>query len=208
MPRGARAPGYAPPGWPRLGRRLLATPAVGGLAPPPTEIPLLWLSQPLPHRMDPPYNNAEVTQASGGAVGRRRDTASIAEFGDQPFTATLSTATAADAVALASYVINRRGDARVRSPRLTVNLLYRTDAERQLLLNVRRNRRIRITGVPPEFPEGADSLVVTGITHDIGVTTRLIHFATRAVIGTEPGVPGPWFRLGSSALGGTDIVPF
>ena len=208
MPRGPRAPGYAPPGWPRFGRRILATPAVGGLAPPPTQIPLLWLSQPLPHRMDPPYNNAEVTQANGGAVGRKRDAASIAEYGDQPFVETLHTATALDATALAIFAVTRRGDPRVRSPQLTVNLLYRTDAEKQLLLSVRRNRRIQITGVPPEFPEGADSLVVTGITHQIGVAVRLIHFATRAVIGTTPGVPGPWFRVGSSALGGTDLIPF
>lgn len=208
MPLGPRTPGYAPPGFPRLGRRPAAAPAIGGLAPPPTAIPLLWLSQPLPHRMDPPYNNAEVTQANGGAVGRKRDAASITEYGDQPFTETLHTLTALDASALATFAITRRGDPQVRSPRLTVNLLYRTDAEKQLLLSVRRNRRIQITGVPPEFPEGAHSLVVTGITHEIGVTVRLIHFATRAVTGTTPGTPGPWFRVGSSALGGSDLIPF
>lgn len=177
-------------------------------APAPTEIPLLWLSQPLPHRMDPPYNDAEVTQAEGGAVARRRDKTSIAEIGVQPYTATLNTATAGDAAALAAYVIAQRGEARVRSPRLTVNLLLRTDSERKRLLRIRRGRRILITGVPAEFPEGADSLVVTGISHEIGVTTRLLHLTTAAVVGTTPGVPGPWFRLGSSVIGGDDVYPF
>lgn len=205
-----RRPGYGPPGWPRFGRRSLATPAIGGLASPPVNIPLLWLSQPLSHRLDQVYNETGVTQSGAdiGAESRGRNLASIAEIGSSPFTASLATATAADPAALSSWTLNYRGDFRVRSPQLTVNFLYRTDAERQLLLSVQRNRRIRITGVPPEYPEGADSLVVTGISHTIGVATRLIHFTTRSVIGTTPGVPGPWFRVGSSAVGGSDIVPF
>lgn len=176
--------------------------------PPPIEIPLLWLSQPLPHRMDPPYNDAEVTQANGGSVARRRNRTSIDEVGVQPFGATLDTATGTDAVALAAYVIAQRGEARVRSPRLTVDLLYRTPSEQRLLLRIRRGRRILITGVPAGFPEGADSLVVTGVSHEIGVTVRLLHLTTAAVVGSTPGTPGPWFRLGSSVMGGTDTYPF
>lgn len=177
-------------------------------APPPVEIPLLWLSQPLPHRMDPPVNSAEITVSSSGATARRRNRSSIAEVGVQPYTATLSTATPGDAPALAAFVISQRGEARVRSPRLSVNLLHRTDGEKRNLLRIRRGRRILITGVPAEFPEGADSLVVTGVSHEIGVAVRMLHLTTAAVVGTTPGTPGPWFRLGSSVLGGTDTYPF
>lgn len=176
--------------------------------PPPIEIPLLWLSQPLPHRMDPPYNTAEVTQADGGRAARRRNRTSIAEVGVQPYTATLGTAVGADVAALAAYVIAQRGEARVRSPRLTVDLLYRTPSEQRHLLRIRRGRRVLITGVPAGFPEGADSLLVVGVSHEIGVATRLLHLTTAAVVGSTPGTPGPWFRLGTSVAGGTDTVPF
>jgi hypothetical protein len=195
-------PGYAPPHLPRFGGRRYAYTAVGGLAPPPTEIPLLWLSQPLALRMEPPYNEANVNSVYAA------DQDSIDEYGANPFDATLAGAIGDDAGNLATWTVNRRADPRMRVTQLTVDLLYRTDTERQLLLSVRRNRRVRITGVPPEFPEGADSLIVTGITHEIGETVRRIHFTTQAVVGTTPGVPGPWFRLGTSALGGTDLVPF
>lgn len=181
----------------------------GVVAPPaPIEIPLLWLSQPLPHRMDPPYNDAQVTVASSNAQARRRKRTSISEVGVQPYTATLNTAVPADAPALAAYVIAQRGEARVRSPQLTVDLLYRTPSEQRRLLRIRRGRRIRITGVPANFPEGADSLVVTGVSHEIGVAARLLRLTTAAVVGTTPGTPGPWFRLGTSVAGGGDIVPF
>lgn len=202
MPRGSRAPGFSPPDWPRLGRRVVASPAVGGLAPAPTEIPLLWLSQPLALRMEPPYNEATVNSVYAA------DQDSIDEFGANPFDATLSSAIGDDAGNLATFTVHQRADPRMRVTRLTVDLLYRTDTERRLLLEIRRNRRVRITGVPPEFPEGADSLIVVGITHEVGTAVRRIHYTTQAVIGTVPGVPGPWFRLGSSALGGTDLVPF
>lgn len=177
-------------------------------APPPVEIPLLWLSQPLPHRMDPPYNDAEVTASSSGVAARRRNRTSISEVGVQSYTASLETATAGDPAALVAYVIARRGEARVRSPRITIDLLYRTPSEQRHLLRIRRGRRILITGVPANFPEGANSLVVTGVSHEIGVTVRLLHLTTAAVVGSTPGRPGPWFRLGSSAIGGDDDYPF
>lgn len=206
MPRGPRSPGFAPPDWPRLGRRLDASPAVGGLAPPPTDIPLLWLSQPIAFRPDPPYNDAEVSGPT--ATARARDRASVDEFGSNPFTASLSTVLPDDAANLASWTVDQRSTPRMRCPQLTINLLYRTDDEIRLLLGIRRNRRIRITGVPANWPEGADSLIVAGITHELGVAVRLMHITTRAIVGTTAGVPGPWFRLGSSALGGSDLVPF
>jgi hypothetical protein len=172
------------------------------------QIPICWLSQPVTLRMDPPWTEAEVSVSSGGMPGRAADPAAVAEYGSNTFTATLTTAIAADATNLATWKVTHQAEPRVRSPQLTVNLMHRTDTERQLLLGIARNRRIQITGVPPEFPEGAASLVVAGISHELSLSARLIRITTRPVIGTTSGVPGPWFRLATSELGGSDLVPF
>lgn len=195
-------PAFSPPAWPRLGRAPDASVAVGGLAPAPVEIPICWLTQPVKLRLDTPFTTAQVDDADV------QNDAALAQFGDWPFTATLTTATAADSYNLAHWTVTYRAEPRMRSPRLSIDMLSRTDEEKLRLLGIERGQRILLTGVPAEFPEGAASLVVSGIGNEIGIAVRKIHFTTTAVIGVEPGTPGPWFRLGSSVLGGTDIVPF
>lgn len=207
MPRGSRAPGFSRPDWPRLGRRLNAVPAVGGLPLPPLRIPICWLSDPVTLRMDQPTNYATITQ-DGGTEARSSDTASIAEYGQFPLAVTLQTACNADPANLAHWTKTYKATPRTRSPELIIDLLYRTDAEKQLIVEVQRGRRIQLTGVPPEFPEGASSLIVSGITHELGIKDRRVKWTTSAVVGAVAGVPGPWFRLGSSSLGGTHVVPF
>lgn len=199
-------PAFSPPAWPRLGRRTDAGPAIGGLAPAPVEIPVCWLGDTISLRLEKPLTTARVSRSGSTAISR--NDAALATFGDNPFTALLSTVTGADPSNLAHWTITYRAAALMRSPGFTINLLIRSDDEKLMLLRIVHGQRIKLTGVPPEFPEGASSLVVTGIGHDIGVTKRTIRFTTSQVIGVAPGVPGPWFRLGSSSTGGTDIVPF
>lgn len=174
---------------------------------PPVQIPICWLSMPVRLRMEQPVDQTTIDRP-GGVPTYAIDRASIAEYGVYPFDATLATATAADPANLASWVLTYRSQPQMSAPSLTIDLLYRTDSEKRLVLGVAIGRRIQLTGVPAEFPEGASSLIVTGIQHTVGVTVRRVTWTTDPVPGTDPGVPGPWFYLDSSALGGSDVVPF
>jgi len=179
----------------------------GTITPPaPVKIPICWLSQPVRLRLDPPVNAATVS-VPGGPTGRYKDDASIASTRSRfAFTATLTTVTPSDATNLAHWVVTYGIGQRTHSPELTIDLLYRTDAEKIRLLRITRGRRIEITGVPDNFPEGAAHQIVTGITHEIGLRVRRMRLTTAAVVGGEPGVAGPWVRLGASRPGGTDSL--
>lgn len=175
--------------------------------PPPVEIPICWLSPPVPLRPEVRYNDATVS-ILGGTAAVYQDAASIDEYGSAPFDATLASAVTDDASNLATWVVTYFADPYMRSPEFVIDLLYRTDVQRQRLLGLQRDQRIVLTGVPDEFPEGADSLVISGIRHEVGLTQRRLRLTTRAVVGTTPGVPGPWFYFDSSLPDGTDAVPF
>lgn len=205
MPR--NPPAFSPPRWPRLGRRPSNAGTSTGLPPTPVEIPLCWLSQPVRLRLERPITTAAVNRMGHGTT-YDSDAAALATYGDQAFTATLDTVCSADPAVLASWTVTHRSTPRTRSPELIINLMHRSDDERVRILAIQRHQRIRLTGVPPEFPEGAAHLVVSGITDEVGVFARRVMFTTRPVIGTTPGVAGPWFRVGTSAVGGPHIVAF
>lgn len=205
MPR--NPPGFSPPVWPRLGASRGDTGLSLGLPPPPVEIPLCWLSGPVRLRLEKPYTTAAVSRLGHGTAYDSNASA-LATYGDQAFTATLDSACSADPAVLASWTVTYRSTPLTRSPELVINLMHRADEERVRILRIQRNQRIQLTGVPPEFPEGAAHLIVSGITDDIGVFARRVRFTTRAVIGVVPGAAGPWFRVGTSAVGGTHIIPF
>jgi hypothetical protein len=196
-------PGSKPPVGPQ---RPYGYPAVA--APLPAEIPICWLSSPVMLRMEQPYTTAAITRSGGSSPYRDASAANRAEYGDFSFTAELSTPTTADPANLAHWTITYQSTPRMRSPQLAINLMFRTDTEKLMLLRIGRWTRIKLTGVPPEFPEGASSLVVAGMKHQISLGGRMLYITTAAVIGSAAGVPGPWFRFGSSAWGGTDIIPF
>jgi len=200
-------PGFSPPKWPRLGRRRDTGLAAGALAPLPFEIPICWLSTPVMLRLEQPFTTAAITQTGGGTY-RNASVANRAEYGDFRFAAELTTPTSLDPANLALWTVTYRSVPRMRAPQLAINLLYRTDAEKAALLRIARWTRIKITGVPAEFPEGASSLVVAGTKHQISLKSRMFFITTAPVIGSTPGVPGPWFRYGASTWGGTDVIPF
>lgn len=200
-------PTNAAPRWPRLGTSRPASPVVGTIPPPPFDIPICWLSNDVMLRLEKPVNFAAVT-VNGGATATKTDIASRDEYGSFPFTATLHTPIAADAANLAVWTIAYRATPRTRAPELIIDLMYRSDEERIFLRRIERNCRIRLTGVPAEFPEGASSLVVSGITNEIGYAVRRLTFTTDYVLGIVPGVPGPWFRTDVSSLDGPHVVPY
>lgn len=180
----------------------------GSAAPPaPIEIPICWLSNPVPLRLNKPLNQATVSQ-SGGAGGYAVNRTSISAYTANPFDANLDTTVGDDAINLATFVTTYRAEPRTGIPTLVIDLLYRTESERRRILSVTQGRRIQLTGVPAEFPAGADSLVVTGVRHTIGEIVRQVSWTTEPVVGVTAGEPGPWFYLDSSRVSGTDIVPF
>lgn len=180
--------------------------SAGGTPPDPAEIPVTWLSEPLKLRLERPYTHAEVTQFDGPTA--RSDSTTLSTYSVFPFSATLYTPVDADTANLAHFTVTYNADPRMRSPYLSINLLYRSDDEKAYLLGIGRNRRIRITGLPDEWPAGADTLVIRGIQHSATTLGRQLIWITGPVIGTTPGVAGPWFRTGTSSLGGSDIRPF
>jgi hypothetical protein len=62
---------------------------------------------------------------------------------------------------------------------------------------------------PTAWPAGVTELVIEGIEHTIGSDdARWVRWKTAPVVGSTPGTAGPWFRLGESRTGGTDLLPF
>lgn len=174
-------------------------------------IPYSWLSRPLRDRPDKPVTSASVSQF-GGTSAYQVDADSQTEYGENPFTATLHTACDADPANLAHWALAYRATQpgvvpRARFSSLPVVLSKRAPAEIQLLLDVRIGQRIRITGAPATWPPGKTEQVVEGIRHSIGAL-RTMELITVPIIGTTAGAPGPWFKVGSSVLGGPDAVPF
>lgn len=206
MPR--NPPGFSPPVWPRLGASRGDTGQSLGLPPVLVEIPLCWLTPPVRFRLEKPFTTAAVNRFGHGTAYAAATAAARQVAGDQPFTATLDCACTADPSVLASWTVTYRAEALTRAPELVISLLHRSDDERVRILSIQRGQRIRLTGVPPNFPEGADTPIISGITDEVGTMARRIRFTTRAVIGVEPGIAGPWFRVGTSAVGGDHIIPF
>lgn len=192
-------------GWPLYSttRQMLRWYFFGG-APDPVQIPLTWLSQPLSQRQEQPANKAVVSQPNRATI-MRRNAASIARYRARLFTVTLDSPTTGVAAALADQTVTYQTP-RMTSPRLVIDLTYRTQDERYRVLSIQIGDRIVITGTPPEYATGANSLVITGISRTIGVRANKIQFTTDPVLGAVAGVPGPWYRVGGR-LDGTAIFP-
>jgi len=161
-----------------------------------------WIRIPLTFRTDSPINAAQISVA-GGTSATSTNAASQTEYGVYTSTATLVSNTT-DAANYASWLTTYYTGGRVRCPVLTIDLVQRPDADRAVVLARQIGDRITITQVPPGFPVEAQNLVIEGIHHTSGVLERLVVWTTSPMIGATNGASGPWFRLGSSALGGSD----
>lgn len=179
--------------------------------PPVVEIPYSWLSPPLRYRPDKPLTTATVS-IPGMATAQAQDAASLAEYGDSPFTADLSSALPEDAASLATHILafyaTQPGEhPRARMPALTLNLISRTTAEKMRILGVQEGQRIYISGAPATWPDGMAHQIVEGI-HNTRSDTALVEWNTSPVIGSTPGVAGPWFRTDSSMTTGDHVMPY
>lgn len=178
--------------------------------PAPVKIPYAWLAgfQPLRVRPDKPLTSAAVA-IDGGATATATDAASLAAYGDNEFSATLHSATPGDAPTLADWIVAYYAtdpDAvpRARFPQLLIRLTGRTQPEMHRILGVGIGTRITITDAPATWPEGATEQVVEGIRHALG-EARDVEWTTAPVVGSAPGVAGPWFRRDVLTTG-TDIL--
>lgn len=172
-----------------------------------TEIPWTWLSGPLRFRPDSPLNAAAVT-TDGGGVALASDPVSIDEYGQWPFNHTTLSENLKDAVNLATWIVAYYADPRVRLAQVQLILNTRTEAEIRKILRREVGNRIHITNTPTGWPEGGVQLVIEGITHHSAVDVRTVTWSLSPVIGEDPDVAGPWFRLGVSQLGGGDVLPW
>ncbi len=184
--------------------------------PTPVQIPYAWLSPPLRSRPDKPMTTAAVSQSNGGDTGTSNtqfNEASLTEYGDNAFTATLNTACAGDIANLAKWILDFYATApsavpRARFPSLTINLAARAPHEIWRILDITLGTRVSITDTPAGWPAGASEQVVEGIHHAAGANERWVEFNTAPVVGSTAGAAGPWFRLDTSMLGGTDVMPY
>lgn len=192
---------------------ILADYVWGGLAPPPSvQIPYAWIAQPVRFRSDSPINSATVTREGHGSA-TANDLADQQEHLVFSAEATLDTVSDQDAVNFATHLVTYYTQPRMRCPQLRFSLLRRwaddrTGSQCRLLLGIKEGDRISITGAPATWPDGANELIVEGLHHTIDVAERWIEFNTSPVIGSSPGVAGPWFRLGASFLSGADLLPY
>jgi hypothetical protein len=180
--------------------------------PTPIQIPFAWLTTPLSARPDKPFTTATVTQ-TGGSTARGKSAASLAEYGQNNFSAALSTAVDADPGCLTQFVLAYYATPpgsvpRTRFPTLRLILNGRTPSEQMRILGLALGTRITITGVPVSWPAGASQQVIEGIRQSGVGSQRVVEWNTSPVIGAAAGVSGPWFRADSSLADGTDVAPF
>lgn len=180
----------------------------GAFAPPTTQIPYAWIAPLAQHRLDKPINVAEVTRTGSGTT-RATDADSVADVGEYARPYSIDSIVDDDPSNLAAFAV-AYGAGRWRNPgmRIILNAEILTQVDRWTVLERQIGDRIVITGMPHSWPDGVDSLVIEGIRHDISGETRAVIWNTVPVIGEEPGVPGPWFRLDESVLDGDDLIPF
>jgi len=178
--------------------------------PPVALIPYAWLTPPFRARADQPVSVAQVTRTNAGTL-TATSTATVAQYGYSYLQTNLDTVADVDVDNLAGYQLAYYTTFRMRCPSLTVNLLdpARTTADLWLVLGVAIGTRLSIPDAPATWPAGANSLIVEGINHQISQNVRTVTWNTSPIIGTTAGVPGPWFRMGSSSWSSpTDLLPY
>jgi len=193
----------------------------GSGAPDATVIPWTWLTVPIELRADQPINSAAITRVNQAAATVNA-TASQTTYGVFAAATTLDTISPDDAANLAAFLTTYYANPLMRCPTITMSLVPRTDEERWRILGREIGDRFTlgpgtvqdapghttVLPVPAGLPIGAQSLVIEGIQHASSVTDRVAEWTTAPLLGSSPGVEGPWFRLGSSRLDGTDALPF
>lgn len=175
-----------------------------GLSPPAAvQIPWSWLSGPVRFRQVKPFTHAAVTKASGGTAE-----SSVSGEEQTDFEAVLDTANDVDAMNLAHFMTTYYDTARTRIASVALILNARTVTEIWTILGVGVGDRFTLTDPPASWPTGATSLVVEGVQHASDGDQRVVVWSTSPLIGETVGSVGPFFRVGTSVLGGTDLLPW
>ena len=172
-------------------------------APEPTHIPYAWLAPPLRFRQDKSVTYAAVSKASGGTA-----VATVPADEQIDFQATLDTGNDVDTTNLAHFMVTYYDEPRTRLAQVQLILNSRALDEIWTILGVGIGERILITDVPVGWPNGADNLVIEGIAAFDDGERRVVAWNTSPVIGEVTGSVGPFFRVGVSALGGIDKLPW
>jgi hypothetical protein len=171
------------------------------------QIPYSWIATPLSRQPTTAVNSPVVTQA-GGTTGYSVNTTSITKYGYGAPLIEVQTGCTADPAALAGFLTTYLGTPLPRQPVIRLNLMARSDAERQIILGIGFGQWVQITSAPSYWAPGTANFTIIGIHHVMGVETRIVEWSTSALMGSAPTAPGPWFKLDTSSFDGTDVVPF
>lgn len=178
-----------------------------GLEPAPTtEIPFSWLAGQMRFRQDKAFTYAAV-----GKDGSGTSIASVSADEQIEFSTSLASRNDVDPGNLAHFTVTYYDTARTRLSSVALVLNDRSETEIWTILGVGIGDRITITDVPTGYPQGADNLVVEGISHGASgdASARVVVWSTSPVIGTDIGEVGPFFRVGVTPLDSTtDLLPW
>lgn len=169
------------------------------------QIPYGWLDLGLRYRPDQTINDVTVA-ITGGATSRRRDQASIDTIGRYAASYTLDSDVSSDGPALADWTLRTYTTARVRCPKLQINMLPRTEAERALLRGLAIGDRITIVDRPATAPADTGDLIIQGISSRISQDETWLELRTGAMLGPAAGTPPVCPVVGRSLVGATTIA--
>lgn len=170
-----------------------------------TSIPKAWLSGDLDIRADDPINDATVSR-SGGSTARSVDTASVAAYGTYATSQSIAVASDSELAYRAGWLTYAYAQPRVRAPQVSLDLTWRSAAERATVLALDISSRIALTGLPSTFPPDVSALYVEGWAEEIGVTGHRIVLNCSPVIGSTPGRSDVWWQIGDATRGKIDSV--
>lgn len=185
-----------------------------GTAVPVTEVPYSWLRDGVQAQRTL-TNAAAITQAGAGTT-TYRDAASVLRYGEELYEATVDTVVDVDVEVLARFAVDYGKAPTMRLDQFAVDLDQLTEAQQHTLLAAVIGDRLHITGAPTYWPVSMTVLYLEGrsLTHDD--QGRVLTMTASPVLGQavdgaghvlDAGQP-TWFVLDTSALGGTDVLPY
>jgi len=195
-------------------------------APAPTYIPWTWLSMPMALRLDQPINSASIINNATGTATTATNPTSQAAWTTFPASGSITSAILQDAANFAAFLVAYYNNPITRAPTWTIDLagtqFASSPENRWRVLGRELGDRVTLAPstivdpngnsvtlpVPAGLPPAARSLVIEGIQQSSSPTSRVVTWTTSPLLGSTPGVEGPWFRLDYSFLDGTDVVPF
>jgi hypothetical protein len=173
----------------------------------PVAVPYAWIGSPLNVSRDGRVNRAVVVQPNGTSAVSE-DRTSMARYGQQLFAAQPADAVATNARALANTTRTLHTDPRSRLNQMVFSLDGLDEPDQLTLLTLAIGDRITITDPPSDWPPEVAVASIEGRTIEQSNGKRTLTLTAAPVLGVTPGTPGPWFVIGSSLIGGGDLVAY